>query len=624
MPVSAADSTLQALFSSLPEMAVNPRAKVVTKLLEAKADPRVRQLVAQEIIQLIETSLDVPSIAPSPLLDQALGWRSRLQPLYTNLMAAVTAYNTAHPGDWLTAREIVERDPTRAGAVRLALEAYEPVLAEVQVWAQTEDTYQGFVEQFIATAHYGIFPRPVRERVYKGQQGVLEALAHLYELDVVLYEPTEDGVLAPVYSARPLGGAGASAALPVNLLLVTEEEEGGQLQPHMDRLEGEREKIQVGQRIIEHHPEEAGEILRKSGIKINAPIGEIMLLIDNVKHLQAMMMENMHAEGVSVEEGVEALENPELQQLTHEIAAITKEIDTKLHDQQIKQAAFKPKPSKASGPGSAAGAASGTAVDPGLYDDITRRAQVDSPLRDLPLGSGSGAAAAALVDQPASYGQAVLERLVDLKEQLGQFIDRHPRMVKAGEVLFTSLAYCAQSAVYIAAGVAGAPGGPAGSAAAMTAVYGTGEAMASAVETGIDKLATVAAAQGRTAEEAARFGQTAEWLARSLAQLVMFRGVAKATSRWSGKGTVAPSAPKKYESEFWKRQDTHEFFGQKNKVYKRDELIDLTKVDLRTGLTNEQRMKRGMAPLGSDNQAINLHHLLQTQEGPPVILILKM
>ncbi len=120
----------------------------------------------------------------------------------------------------------------------------------------------------------------------------------------------------------------------MNLLLIAEEGKGGQLQPHMDRLEGEREKIQVGQRIIEHHPEEAGEILRKSGIKINAPIGEIMLLIDNIKHLQAMMMENMHADGVSIEEAAEALKNPELQQLTQEIAAITKEIDRKLQEQQ--------------------------------------------------------------------------------------------------------------------------------------------------------------------------------------------------------------------------------------------------------------------------------------------------
>lgn len=130
----------------------------------------------------------------------------------------------------------------------------------------------------------------------------------------------------------------------MNLLLGIEEGEGGQIHPHMDRLEGEREKIQIHQRIIEHHPEEAGEILRKNGIKINAPIGEIMLLIDNVRHLQALMIESMHAEGVSLEEGAEALENPELQQLTHEIAAIQKEIDTKLQEQKIKQAAFKAKP----------------------------------------------------------------------------------------------------------------------------------------------------------------------------------------------------------------------------------------------------------------------------------------
>jgi len=35
----------------------------------------------------------------------------------------------------------------------------------------------------------------------------------------------------------------------------------------------------------------------------------------------------------------------------------------------------------------------------------------------------------------------------------------------------------------------------------------------------------------------------------------------------------------KFESKFWKKADTHEFFGQSNKVYKRDDLIDLMRVD---------------------------------------------
>lgn len=66
---------------------------------------------------------------------------------------------------------------------------------------------------------------------------------------------------------------------------------------------------------------------------------------------------------------------------------------------------------------------------------------------------------------------------------------------------------------------------------------------------------------------------------------------------------------------FWKTEKTYTFNGQTNKVYKRDDLIDLNKVDPETGLTNRQIMSKGYAPLGPDNLPINLHHTIQTQNG---------
>lgn len=69
------------------------------------------------------------------------------------------------------------------------------------------------------------------------------------------------------------------------------------------------------------------------------------------------------------------------------------------------------------------------------------------------------------------------------------------------------------------------------------------------------------------------------------------------------------------EAKFWTRHETHELLGQTNKVYKRDDLIDLSRVDPKTRLTNTQRMERGMAPICSNNQPINLHHMLQTEKG---------
>ncbi len=346
MPLSADDSTLYALFSAIPSMAVNPREKIVTKLLDLKADPVIRHLVAQEIIQKIETpkaEFNLEPTDPSPFVTQLRQGKKRLQPAYKALMKAVKAYHAAYPGVWLTPYEILDRDPERKNpaveAVHLALEPYERVLADIKDWARLEETYEGFIQNFVAKPSYGIFPRPFQQRVKKNQQGVLDALAHLYRLDVILYEPTEAGTLAPVYEAKPILREGeteeATGYHQVNLLLAAQEDEEGVLQPHMDRLEGQREKIQAEQRIIEHHPEEAGEILKKSGIKLVAPLGEVMALMDNLKQLRTALIETFQEEGISLEESVEAADQiheveQELKQAQAELKQAEREAAQKL------------------------------------------------------------------------------------------------------------------------------------------------------------------------------------------------------------------------------------------------------------------------------------------------------
>ena len=56
-----------------------------------------------------------------------------------------------------------------------------------------------------------------------------------------------------------------------------------------------------------------------------------------------------------------------------------------------------------------------------------------------------------------------------------------------------------------------------------------------------------------------------------------------------------------------------EFLG--NKIYQRNDLIDL-KITNQFGKTNAQLMRSGNAPIGPDGEKINLHHMLQTQDGP--------
>jgi hypothetical protein len=53
-------------------------------------------------------------------------------------------------------------------------------------------------------------------------------------------------------------------------------------------------------------------------------------------------------------------------------------------------------------------------------------------------------------------------------------------------------------------------------------------------------------------------------------------------------------------------------------VYQRDDLVDPSyesPVD-KYGRTNLKRMQQGLAPMGPDDLPVNLHHMLQTQDGP--------
>jgi hypothetical protein len=51
------------------------------------------------------------------------------------------------------------------------------------------------------------------------------------------------------------------------------------------------------------------------------------------------------------------------------------------------------------------------------------------------------------------------------------------------------------------------------------------------------------------------------------------------------------------------------------RVYQRSDLINPSLTD-KLGRNNLQRMQQGLAPLGPDGKSINLHHMLQTADGP--------
>ena len=78
-----------------------------------------------------------------------------------------------------------------------------------------------------------------------------------------------------------------------------------------------------------------------------------------------------------------------------------------------------------------------------------------------------------------------------------------------------------------------------------------------------------------------------------------------------------PEVRAPWKSAYWTETSEYTFKGQTNKVYKRDDLIDLQMIDPK-GRTNLQLMREGKAPIGHDGNPINLHHSLQRMDSPLV------
>ncbi|WP_375672300.1 MULTISPECIES: HNH/ENDO VII family nuclease, partial [unclassified Bartonella] len=84
------------------------------------------------------------------------------------------------------------------------------------------------------------------------------------------------------------------------------------------------------------------------------------------------------------------------------------------------------------------------------------------------------------------------------------------------------------------------------------------------------------------------------------------------------------------ERKFWSKpievgfeiNHKEEKITQINKVYQRDDLFDPNRISewtvnkKKVTGTNIERMKAGRAPIGFDNKPIELHHMLQTHDGP--------
>ena len=90
----------------------------------------------------------------------------------------------------------------------------------------------------------------------------------------------------------------------------------------------------------------------------------------------------------------------------------------------------------------------------------------------------------------------------------------------------------------------------------------------------------------------------------------------------SGSLAIRNNYPGKNTTSYTYWKEYVEFNG--NKVYQRNDLFDPCQVSSwkengKTVIgTNVERMTSGRAPIGYDGKSINLHHLLQTPDGPIV------
>ncbi|RAW82041.1 HNH/ENDO VII family nuclease [Photorhabdus laumondii] len=66
------------------------------------------------------------------------------------------------------------------------------------------------------------------------------------------------------------------------------------------------------------------------------------------------------------------------------------------------------------------------------------------------------------------------------------------------------------------------------------------------------------------------------------------------------------------ERKYWSAEPI-EFQG--NKVYQRNDIFEPKYIDLKSGKTNIELMSSGRAPIGTDGKPVNLHHMLQKQDG---------
>ncbi|HYI35198.1 MAG TPA: HNH/ENDO VII family nuclease [Thermoleophilaceae bacterium] len=82
------------------------------------------------------------------------------------------------------------------------------------------------------------------------------------------------------------------------------------------------------------------------------------------------------------------------------------------------------------------------------------------------------------------------------------------------------------------------------------------------------------------------------------------------TRRPSPATPASPTVPVRTKFPNWNKRI--DFEGQR--VYQRDDLIDPVRKDWR-GRTNVKRMQKGLAPLGPDGKAVNLHHTTQSNDG---------
>jgi adhesin HecA-like repeat protein len=287
-PIPALDQDNGFLSLLATEPAVKVREEATAKLSSALVDSHIRALLVPEITQAFKSGLltDFPGA----------------QTLYNQYIS----HQTTQQGDTDPSTQQGDTDPSLA-----SLEA------DIHRWSSDPNIVQLFVKKVVAQPSFRLTYAP-------GRTGVMEALAEVYGFNVEVYTLNAQKQLEIRHHFRA-----QNAVKTVRLLHTPPTVSGNALSHvgshalghHFDVLEEHLETIDAAQILRER----IEEFEHADDTVINLPLGSAIAFAGQLNHFQKIIVEVYEAQvqsGLSAEEAIDQLNDPEVKEALKAIAAL--------------------------------------------------------------------------------------------------------------------------------------------------------------------------------------------------------------------------------------------------------------------------------------------------------------